>query len=264
MASFGSSDDLRGATFRDVSLRDASFRGVSLRDARISDADLSHAVLRGVQVEGIEIDGPWLFDGDEPVLVNGVDIRPYVDAELNTRFPGRELRGADTPDGLRAAWVAVQGAWAAVFARVATFPAGIVDRSVDGEWPFVRTLRHLVMATDVWLGRAILGGEHPYHPLGVPNDEPGTEAYSAEAFDAAATPSYDEVLAVRAGRVAMVGDYLATVTPEVLAEHRPNPHAPEYDETVLHCLHTILDEEWEHLRYAVRDLDALSAEATSG
>lgn len=59
----------------------------------------------------------------------------------------------------------------------------------------------------------------------------------------------------------MVGDFLATVTPEVLAEQRSNPHAPQYDETVLSCLHTILDEEWEHHRYAVRDLDALDAES---
>jgi hypothetical protein len=25
------------------------------------------------------------------------------------------------------------------------------------------------------------------------------------------------------------------------------------------CLHTILEEEWEHLRYATRDLDALDS-----
>ena len=28
-------------------------------------------------------------------------------------------------------------------------------------------------------------------------------------------------------------------------------------EPVLACLHTILGEEWEHLRFALRDLDAL-------
>ena len=32
-------------------------------------------------------------------------------------------------------------------------------------------------------------------------------------------------------------------------------------ETVLSCLHTILEEEWEHHRYAVRDLDAIAAAA---
>jgi hypothetical protein len=32
---------------------------------------------------------------------------------------------------------------------------------------------------------------------------------------------------------------------------------------VLSCLRTILEEEWEHHRYAVRDLDALAARESS-
>ena len=43
---------------------------------------------------------------------------------------------------------------------------------------------------------------------------------------------------------------------------RANPHAPAHAETVLSCLRTILEEEWEHLRYAVRDLDALDESGT--
>ena len=57
----------------------------------------------------------------------------------------------------------------------------------------------------------------------------------------------------------MVRDFLATVTSDELAATRKNPHAPEYPETVLSCLHVILEEEWEHHRYAVRDLDAIEA-----
>jgi hypothetical protein len=41
-----------------------------------------------------------------------------------------------------------------------------------------------------------------------------------------------------------------------------NPHAPEYPETTLSCLHVILQEEWEHYRYARPDLDAI--EGTRG
>ena len=44
-----------------------------------------------------------------------------------------------------------------------------------------------------------------------------------------------------------------------LAAVRKNPWAPDYPETVLSCLHVILREEWEHHRYAVRDLDAIDA-----
>ena len=64
---------------------------------------------------------------------------------------------------------------------------------------------------------------------------------------------------VRAGRVAMVRDFLAAVTPDELAKRRKNPHDPQYPETTLSCLHVILEEEWEHHRYAVRDLDAIEA-----
>jgi hypothetical protein len=46
----------------------------------------------------------------------------------------------------------------------------------------------------------------------------------------------------------------AVVGRRVCAE---NPHDPERRETTLSCLHVILEEEWEHHRYAVRDLDAI-------
>jgi hypothetical protein len=76
------------------------------------------------------------------------------------------------------------------------------------------------------------------------------------------TPSYSEVLEVRAGRVAMVRDFLTTVTSDELAAPRKNPWNPEHPETTLSCLHVILEEEWEHHRYAVRDLDGIEAEST--
>jgi hypothetical protein len=73
------------------------------------------------------------------------------------------------------------------------------------------------------------------------------------------TLSYAEVLEVRTGRVGMVRDFLATVASDELAATRKNPWDPEYQETTLSCLHVILEEEWEHHRYAVRDLDAIEA-----
>ncbi|MGH8995912.1 MAG: hypothetical protein ACRDYB_07790 [Acidimicrobiales bacterium] len=53
---------------------------------------------------------------------------------------------------------------------------------------------------------------------------------------------------------AAVRDYLDTVTDDMLAETRPNPWAPDHRVQVLHCLHVMLNEEWGHQRYAVRDL----------
>lgn len=233
------------------------FVDADLSGARFVRTDLSGAVMRGVDVAGADIDAPWLLDGGSTLLVNGVEVTAFVEAELNRRFPGRADRRAEEPAGLRAAWAALERTWAGTLERVAAMPSGTVDVSVDGEWSFAQTLRHLVMATDTWLGRAILEIESPFHPLGQPNAEYETDGNDMSVFDAG-TPSYPDVLEARAGRVAMVRDFLATVTPEELAATRRNPHAPEHPETVLSCLHTILEEEWEHHRYAVRDLDAMA------
>ena len=248
MASFTRSDDLRAAEFADA----------DLRGARFVSSDLSGVVMRGVEVQGADIDAPWLFDGDNFLLVNGVDVIAFVDAELNRRFPGRADRRAGDPEGLRAAWASLERTWAATLQRVAAMPAGTVDVSVGGEWSFAQTLRHLVLATDTWLGRAILEIEQPFHPIGQTNAGFEADGHDMSIF-ATVPPSYAEVLEVRADRVAMVRDFLAAVTNEELAAPRRNPHAPEYQETVLSCLHVILQEEWEHHRYAVRDLDAIEA-----
>jgi hypothetical protein len=249
MATFTRSDELQGAEFVDANLRGARFVG----------ADLSGVVMRGVDVAGADIDAPWLFEGESFLRVNGVDVIPFVDAELNRRFPGRADRRAGDPEGLRAAWATLERTWAATLERAAAMPAGTVDVSVGGEWSFAQTLRHLVLATDMWLGRAILDIEQPFHPIGQADASLETEGRDMSVF-ATVTPSYPEVLEVRAERVAMVRDFLTNVTSEVLAEPRRHPHAPEHPETVLSCLHTILEEEWEHLRFAERDLDTIEAE----
>jgi hypothetical protein len=237
-------------------LRGKTFNSRSLRGARFVSCDLGDVVVRGSDVAGMEIDSPWLLEGDSSLLVNGVNVVPMVDAELNRRFPGRELRTAEDPEGLRAAWSALERTWAATLDRATAMPAGTIDASVDGEWSLAETLRHLLMATDTWLGKGILGQEQPYHPAGLPDDN-DSDAYDDGAFSAPA-PSFAEVVEARGGRQTMVREFLAALTPEVLAEPRKNPHAPDYEETVLSCLRTILEEEWEHHRYVVRDLDVIS------
>jgi hypothetical protein len=248
MAAFARSENLQGA----------EFIGADLRGARFIESDLSGMVMRGVQVEDADIDAPWLSDGDSFLRVNGVDVIPFVEAELNRRFPGRADRSAGDGDGLRAAWAALQRTWAATLARVAAMPAGTVDTSVEGEWSFAQTLRHLVLATDMWLGRAILEIEQPFHPVGLIDTSTAEDGLDTSVF-ATATPSYAEVLEVRAGRAAMVRDFLETASPDVLSATCKNPHDPEGQETTLSCLHVIFEEEWEHHRYAVRDLDAIEA-----
>ncbi|MGB3828085.1 MAG: DinB family protein [Ornithinimicrobium sp.] len=244
-------------------LRARAFRSRTLRESTFIGCDLGDVVVRGSDVAGMEIDSPWLLEGDHRLLVNGVDVVPLVDAELNRRFPGRELRGSREPGGLRAAWGAVEETWAATLERVAAMPPAAVDVSVDDEWSLAQTLRHLVLATDTWLGRAILEQEQPYHRVGL-RDDSQSIAYDDAAFSSD-TPTFAEVCEARADRQTMVRDFLGEVSEEELALPRKNPHAPEHHETVLSCLRTILEEEWEHHRYAVRDLDMLAvARPSSG
>ena len=88
MTTFTGSDDLQGAEFVDANLRGARFRR----------ADLSGVVMRAVHVRGADIDAPWLFRGESFLRVNGVDVIPLVEAELN-----RPYRAGVTRLGIRGA-----------------------------------------------------------------------------------------------------------------------------------------------------------------
>lgn len=238
------------------------FEDRNLAGSRFVRCDLSGSVLRGVVADGMEIDSPWLLEGDGSLVVNGVDVTGFVDAELDRRFPGRALRAAEGPDGLRAAWSAVQAAWAATIARAQALPEGSLDVSVAGEWSFAQTLRHLVMATDVWLTRTAIGSDEPLHPIGQPNVEYESDGGDPAVFSER-EPTFERVLEVRADRVDRVTDFLSAVTEEELSAERRNPWGSDYPETVLSCIRTILEEEWEHLRYAVRDLETIERVASA-
>ena len=125
---------------------------------------MTNVVLRGVELVNVEISGFI-----ENVTVNGVDIGPLVEAELDRRDPDRaKMRPAD-PAG---------------FARRGTFLSGygtdrgpgrklppeLLHESVDEEWSFTETLRHLTFATDSWVGRAILGDRRPGTRSACPGD----------------------------------------------------------------------------------------------
>ena len=64
-----------------------------LRGARFVECDLSDVVMRGVEIAGMDIDAPWLSEGPG-LRVNGVDVTPLVEQELDRRFPGRGARRA--------------------------------------------------------------------------------------------------------------------------------------------------------------------------
>ncbi|MGL4174685.1 MAG: hypothetical protein ACRCSN_01305 [Dermatophilaceae bacterium] len=79
-------------------------------------------------------------------------------------------------------------------------PPGTVDVQVDGEWSFSQTLRHLVMAIDLWLRQSILGVEQPFHPLGLLGPFAEEEGFDMSVL-ATTEPTWDEVPGARASRV---------------------------------------------------------------
>jgi DinB superfamily/Pentapeptide repeats (8 copies) len=245
-----------GTEFVHADLTGARFRKVQLSNARFRMVDLSGAVMRDVSLSGASIDGGEI-DG---LHINGVEVGPLIEAELTRRDPARALRRASDPAGLQAAWAALEQSWTASYDRVAALPAGTVEIRVDEEWSFAQTLRHLVFVTDGWLG-AILGNDRPFHPWGVPFTDLAEFVGPAEiGIDMEATPSYPEVLSLRADRVAMAGEFLSEVSPQRLAEECAGPiWAGGASLSVLRCLRVILNEECEHLRFAKRDLDVIEA-----
>jgi DinB family protein len=141
-------------------------------------------------------------------------------------------------------------------------PTEALHTRVDGEWSFVETLRHLNFASAAWVGRMIRGDPSPWDPLDLPWDEaPGWEGIP---WDREARPSLDAVLAVRRQRQAMVSNVIDSLTDELLASQvsQTEPGWPQIDEFPFkECLLIVLNEEWEHRRYAERDLAALGAPA---
>lgn len=243
----------KGASFMRSSFSEASFTRSNFSNASIRFSDVSGLTMRGVDLAGLDVDSHDLFFGS--LFVNGVDVVPLVDAELNRQFPGRELQKATSPDGLRQGWEAVQQAWRQT---VDDTPPDMVDAHVRDEWSLAQTLRHLVLATDAWLGGGIQRREQPFHEIGqlfTGGQEMGFDMSLLRTDE----PGYDEVLQVRAERQQMVTDFLADVTQEQLDQPAANPWgaSDDWQPTVGDCIRVILEEEWAHLRYIRRDLALL-------
>ena len=227
-----------------------------LSGAEFRESDLSRARLVGVVMQDAEIDG--LVTN---LTVNGVEVTSYVEAELDRRHPVRLLMRSDQPADLRAAWRELRDGWADTVKQVRSMPAGSEHRGVDGEWSMVETLRHLVFVHDSWFRRCVLGLTEPFTGLGLAT--PFVPDQEAQGLDPSARPSLDEVLAVRDQQAAEIEAWLDQVTPEQLAGIAPVPDDdgwPPYAKgnTVRRCLGTVLNEEWAHHGFCVRDLGKLS------
>jgi hypothetical protein len=84
--------------------------------------------------------------------------------------------------------------------------------------------------------------------------------------DRGARPSLDQVLALRADRMATVRQVIADLTDEKPAGMTRPVMEPGYPEpesfAVRECLLNILNEEWEHRLYAERDFDVLESQSS--
>jgi uncharacterized damage-inducible protein DinB len=248
--------DRTGSTFERADLSGARFDTVLLNDATFTNTDLYRVRMRGVEIVGTTIDGEVVN-----LVINGVDVAPLVEAELDRRYPERPLFRPVDADGFRAAWEANERLWAETVERARRLDPALLHESVDGEWSFVQTLRHLAFSSESWVGRCVLGDPSPWHPLSLPWDTmrptPGVP------HDRDVRPSLDEALALRHAAMALVRSVLDGLTDERLAattEPAVGPGWPPEGSTfpVKDCLLTVLNEEWWHRRFAERDLAVLA------
>jgi hypothetical protein len=238
--------------------RGARFDVADLRGARFTDCDLSGVTIRDGWLVNVSISG-YLSN----VTVNDVDVTDFVNAELDRRHPERvQFREGQSVDDVRATWNTIERLWAQATERAGRLPTAVLDQQVNEEWSFAQTLRHLVFITDAWASRTVLDQEAPYHRLGLPQSGYPAADAAALGIDLTARPSYDEVLAARADRTAVMRRIVADLTDEDLGRlcrRSPAPGYPDEKRTVIDCVAVVMDEEIEHHRFAVRDLALLEA-----
>lgn len=255
MAEFGK-EDLSGSTFDWTDLSGSTFLNASLSDITIRGTDLHRVKMRGVELWDVDITGEI-----RGLTINGVDVTDYVEQELVRRDPLLGQLRPDHREGFLAAWDELERCWEGTVERARALDPPLLDESVDDEWSFIQTLRHLVYATDVWVNRVILGDPRPFHPLSLPFDE--ADPHPEVPWDRDARPSLDEVLAIRADRMAMVRRVLDRLTDEQLDSKTTPVEGPGWPPAdaypVREALLTVLNEEWHHRVFAERDLSVIES-----
>lgn len=257
--------DLGGSTFRRVDLSRSTFHEVRLAGAVVRDADLSGlrvraAWLDGVRMTGVEVPDMEIRGDIARLVVNGVDVVPLVEAELDRRMPERALMSPTDVAGFATAFATLDRLWEGTVERARALPAEQLHEQVDEEWSFTETLRHLGFVHACWIGGVVLADPSPWHPLDLPWDE--APVVDGVPSDREARPTLDEVLALRAARRATVQAVLDDLTDEGLRHEvaSATPFLADAEHLdVARCLTVVLTEEWEHRLYAERDLAALEA-----
>lgn len=234
--------------FEDRDLSDSVFWGVNLQRAMFRDADLSGARFFHTLWSDVSIDGVV-----QRLVVNGVDVTDHVNRH-DRWYPLRTQLEPTSAHDLCAAWATLQAEWSALIARATAGAPDVATRSMNGEWSLRDTLRHLLFAIEKWFGVPVLG-QQAYTSFALPNT--GSQGLAWPGIDLAADPDLAEVLAARADRIDQFTRHIEALDIDSLPaiyevpENGPVP--------ALMCFHVVLEEEFEHLRYAMRDLDAMGA-----
>jgi hypothetical protein len=247
--------DLTGSHFERTDFSGARFVSVDLVDVEFRNAELNRVVMRGVELIDVDIHGEI-----GKVVINGVEVGSLVNAELDRRYTDRVKMRPTDPAGFREAWDVLERLWDGTVERARQLDPELLHASVDGEWSFIQTLRHLVFATESWIIRGILGEPSPWHPLSLPWSEmPDTPGVP---HDRDARPELDTVLELRRARMATMRQVLDELTDEQLASDTVPVEGPGWPPPqsfpVREALLCILNEEWEHRLYAERDLAVLA------
>ena len=258
-------DAFRGATFRRVDLSGASLREVDLSGTTIRDSDVTGLRIVASVVDDVHLSG---HEGVGRVWVDDVEVTAYVRAELDRRHPERVLvRIPRTSDEVRRAWAQVDALWNDAVTHAATMPEELLHERVDDEWSFLETLRHLVFADDIWVGRMLSDEPGTFHPLGVPPTDTTDAGAAQMGLTLSARAPFVEVADLQQDRRRRFTALLDGVADADLFEVRTAVLAPDWGEesfTVLECLTVIVREHVEHLRFAERDLAVLEARPVGG
>src|ERR1700727_3459161 len=100
-----------------------------MTDAEFRECDLTRVRLIGVVMQDAVIDGLV-----RNLVVNGVEVTSYGEAELDRRHPVRLLIRSADPAHLVLASRELQAAWLATLERLRRMPGGSEHRRAGGEW----------------------------------------------------------------------------------------------------------------------------------
>lgn len=234
--------------FEDQDLSESVFWGVQLQRVTFRDADLSGSTFFHTLWSDVSIDGVI-----DRLVVNGVDVTEFVNAH-DRWYPLRTQLEPETADGVRSSWATLRQEWSTLIESAVALGPDALVRSVNGEWCLRDTLRHLVFAIDKWFTWPILG-DRSLSPAGLPNT--GSQGGEWPGLDMSAEWNWGEALAAFESSADRFTAFVAALDLGQLPESvevLENGTVP-----ALMCTHVVLEESFEHLRYALRDLAVIAA-----